>query len=430
MLLEPTPFDDVKPYGGGPRIKEVRALVSQSEGYGASDVHDTPATHWILGQTAADGSWDHETTHPPITNPMSRFPLYSGSRKSWGVANVPSVIVEVEDENGLVGIGLSTGGEAAAFIIERHLALFVEGQSAGDRSYIWDQMWRASIHYGRKGLALHAISAIDLALWDLFGKTVNEPVYNLMGGRTMQRVPVYATTSRPDLAKNLGFHGAKVPLPYGPAAGHAGMKSNVAFVEAWRRKVGPDFPLMLDCYMALDVEYTADLTHRMKPYDLMWIEEPLMPDDYAGHAKLGRKFESISGSAVFATGEHEYTHFGFQQLINAGVGQLQPDVMWMGGPSEFSKIVALASTQSVALVPHGCGVYGYYMAMAFEHIRLAEFMMMSERADTIEPNFGKMFKNEPLPDRGYIELPTTPGFGLELNRDEVNLIRPYSRRGV
>jgi L-rhamnonate dehydratase len=361
---------------------------------------------------------------------MSRFPKYSGSRKSWGVANVPSVIVEIEDENGLVGIGLSTGGEAAAFIIERHLFLFVEGQSASDRSHIWDQMWRATIHYGRKGLALHAMSAVDLALWDLYGKTVNEPVYNLMGGRTKQRVPVYATTSRPDLAKDLGFHGAKIPLPYGPAAGHAGMKSNVAFVENWRKKVGPDFPLMLDCYMALDVEYTADLAHRLKSYDLTWIEEPLMPDDYAGHAKLGRKFESMSGCAAFATGEHEYTQFGYQQLIDAGVGLLQPDVMWMGGPTEFSKIVALASAQSVAVVPHGCGVYGYYMAMAFDHIRLAEFMMMSERADKIEPNFGKMFKSEPLPDRGYIELPTTPGFGLELNRDEVNLIRPYDRRGV
>ena len=430
MLLEPKPFTDVRPYRGGPKIKEVRALVSRADGYGASDVHDTPETHWILGQTAADGSWDHEKTHPPIANPMSRFPRYSGSRKSWGVANVPSVIVEIEDENGLVGIGLSTGGEAAAFIIEKHLALFAEGQSACDRTHIWDQMFRASIHYGRKGLALHAISAIDLALWDLYGKTINEPVYNLMGGRTKERVPVYATTSRPDLAKDLGFHGAKIPLPYGPSAGHAGMKANVAFIEKWRRKVGPDFPLMLDCYMALDVEYTADLAHRLKPFDLTWIEEPLMPDDYAGHAALGQRFASMGGCAVFATGEHEYTQFGYQQLIGAGVQQVQPDVMWMGGPTEFSKVVALAAAQSVALVPHGCGVYGYYMAMAFDHIRLAEFMLMSERADRIEANFGAMFKSEPLPEQGYIELPTTPGFGLELNRDEVNLIRPYDRKGA
>ena len=427
MIHEPIPFDDVRPLRGRSKIKEVRALVPRADGFGASDLHDTPDTHWIQGQVAADQSWDHKNTHPPITNPMARFPKYSGSRKSWGVANVPSIVVEIENEAGLVGIGLSTGGEAAAFIIEKHLAMFVEGQCASDRSYIWDQMWRASIHYGRKGLALHAISAIDLALWDLYGKEVNEPVYNLMGGRTKERVPVYATSSRPDIAKALGFHGAKVPLPYGPSTGSAGMKGNVAFIEKWRREIGPDFPLMLDCYMALDAEYAAELAHRLTPFDLRWIEEPLMPDDYAGHAKLAAKLTSMSGSATLATGEHEYTQFGFQQLIDAGVGLLQPDVMWMGGPTEFSKVVALASAQSVALVPHGCGVYGYYMAMAFDHIRMAEFIMMSERADQIEPNFGTMFISEPLPERGYIELPTTPGFGLDLNRQKVNLIRPYDR---
>ncbi len=422
-----TSIEDVIPTPGLPKIKEVRAYVSRAEEYGASDVHDTSNTHWIMGHTDSNGEWDHETSHPPITNPMSRFPKYSGSRKSWGVANIPTVIVEVEDDNGLVGVGVSTGGEAAAFIIEKHLSMFVEGQSVRDRSYIWDQMWRASIHYSRKGLAIHAISAIDIALWDLYGKTVNEPVYNLMGGRTKQRIPVYATTSRPDLAQEMGFHGAKIPLPYGPPEGQSGMNRNVDFFRNWREKVGPDFPLMLDCYMALEVEYAAKLAQKLEPYHLMWMEEALMPDDYIGHSKLAKKMEGQGCSAYFATGEHEYTRYGFQQLITMGVNLLQPDVMWMGGPTEFSRVAALANAQSVAVVPHGCGVYGYYMAMAFDHINLAEFMMMSEKADKIEPNFGSMFKNEPLPVNGYIELPTTPGFGLELNREALNLIRPYDR---
>ena len=88
--------------------------------------------------------------------------------------------------------------------------------------------------------------------------------------------------------------------------------------------------------------------------------------------------------------------------------------------------IAQARAQAVAVVPHGCGVYGYYMAMAFDNINLAEFMMMSERADTIEPNFGTLFQNEPLPEGGYITLPDTPGFGLELNRDALHLVRPYT----
>lgn len=419
--------DNVRPLPGVPKIREVRAFISRADGYGASDVHDTTDEHWIMGQASRDGDWDHETTHPPIANPMSVFPRFSGSRRSWGVANVPTVIVEIEDDLGRVGIGVSTGGEAAAFLIERHLAMFVEGHTAHDRTHIWEQMWRASVHYGRKGIALHAISAIDIALWDLYGKTVNEPVYNLMGGRTKQRVPVYATTSRPDLAKDMGFHGAKVPLPFGPGAGAGAMSLNVDFFKKWREKVGPDFPLMLDCYMAMTVEFAAELASHLEPFGVTWMEEPLMPDDYVGHQKLAGKLAGKGSDVILATGEHEYSQFGFQQLICNGVALLQPDVMWMGGPTEFARVVALASAQSVDVVPHGCGVYGYYMAMAFAHIRLAEFMMMSERADRIEPNFGLMFVDEPLPVNGYIELPTTPGFGLELNYSALNLVRPYAR---
>jgi L-rhamnonate dehydratase len=425
MSLFLAPNEDVIPAPGQPKIKEVRALVARSSEYGASDLHDTPDTHWIMGLPDSDGGWDHETTHPPITNPMSRFPRYAGSRSSWGVAKVPSVIVEIEDEQGTVGVGASTGGEAAAFIIEQHLAMFVEGQNVRDRSVMWEQMRRASIHYSRKGLGMHAMSAVDIALWDLAGKTLNEPVFNLMGGRTKQRVPVYATTSRPDLAKKMGFHGAKIPLPYGPAAGAKGMRKNIEFIGDWRTHVGPDFPLMLDCYMALDLHYATELARELAPYNLKWIEEPLMPDEYVAHAKLARKLEGLDTTAYFATGEHEYTCHGFQQLIDAGVGLLQPDVMWMGGPTEFARVVAQASAQAVAVVPHGCGVYGYYMAMAFDHINLAEFLMMGEKADTIEPNFGAMFKSEPLPEAGYITLPDTPGFGLELNHAALNLIRPF-----
>ena len=428
MSLYLKPIEDVMPVSRQPRIKEVRAYVSRADAYGASDVHDTPDTHWIMGRAGDDGSWNYETTHPPITNPMSVYPKYSGSRASWGVAKVPSVIVEIEDENGLVGIGTSTGGEAAAFIIEHHLSMFIEGQNVADKSYMWEQMWRASIHYSRKGLAVHAISAVDIALWDLHGKTLNEPVYNLMGGRTKQRIPVYATTSRPDLAKDLGFPGAKFPLQYGPRDGEAGMRKNIDSVRYWREKVGPDFPLMLDCYMALDVQYTTELVRKLEPYNIKWFEEALMPDEYAAHGKLAENLAGLGCTAYFATGEHEYTRHGFQQLINAGVNLLQPDVMWMGGPTEFARVAALANAQGVQVVPHGCGVYGYYMAMPFGEITIAEFMMMSERADSIEPNFGSMFKNEPLPDSGYITLPDTPGFGLELNRDSLNLIRPYDRR--
>ena len=175
------------------------------------------------------------------------------------------------------------------------------------------------------------------------------------------------------------------------------------------------------------------LMHQMHPcialqaIGLKWIEEPLMPDDYQAHTDLARKMEGMGCTAYLATGEHEYTVSGYHQLIKAGVGLIQPDVMWMGGPTEFIKVVALAQANGTAVVPHGCGVYGYYMAMAFGHIPCCEFMMMSEQGDKIEPNFGSVFKNEPLPEDGYISLSDAPGFGLELNREHLNLVRPFDR---
>lgn len=154
-------------------------------------------------------------------------------------------------------------------------------------------MWRASIHYSRKGVGVHAISAVDIALWDLLGKVKGEPVYNLLGGKTKNRVPCYATTARPDLAQQMGFHGAKFPLPYGPEAGNEGMRKNIEFCAQWREKCGPDFPLMLDCYMALDVNYAAELARKLMPYDIKWIEEALMPDEYEAHAKLAEKMKGM-----------------------------------------------------------------------------------------------------------------------------------------
>lgn len=132
--------------------------------------------------------------------------------------------VELDDEAQTVGVGISIGGEAACFLIEHHLSRFVEGQSPSNVELIWDQMYRASLNYGRKGIAIQAISAVDLAIWDALGKMRGVPVYELLGGKTKERMPVYGTTARPDLAKEMGFWGAKFPLPYGPASGEWGMR--------------------------------------------------------------------------------------------------------------------------------------------------------------------------------------------------------------
>jgi hypothetical protein len=103
------------------------------------------------------------------------------------------------------------------------------------------------------GLPLAAISVVDLAIWDLIGKIRKEPIYKMIGGRTKKDIPLYLTGPKPEVAQKLGFWGGKVPLPHGPSDGHVGLKQNVEFLKAHREKVGPDFPIMVDCYMSLDV---------------------------------------------------------------------------------------------------------------------------------------------------------------------------------
>lgn len=168
---------DVTPSSTAVTIKQVRAYVigtkelEESSG-GGGDCHAQKNTHWIIG-------------HPnPIANPMSMYPRYKQHRTSWGINAIGTVVVEVELTNGMVGVGLSIGGEPACYIIEYHLSRFLEGQDPRNIELLYDQMWRSTINYGRKGLPIQAISAVDLALWDVLGKLRNEPVYQLLGGKT------------------------------------------------------------------------------------------------------------------------------------------------------------------------------------------------------------------------------------------------------
>ena len=387
------------------RISDVRAYVIDSGG--GADYHDQSQGHWIIDS--------------PIANPMSVYEEYKTLRTSWGINALGSVVVEVELDNGMTGVGISIGGEPACFIIERHLKRFLVDQSPYNVELIWDQMWRATLPYGRKGLAIQAISAVDLALWDVLGKLRDEPVYAMLGGKTKDKLPVYATTIRPDLAQTMGFHGAKLPLMYGPADGLDGLKKNVALMEKARESVGPDFRLMFDCYMGLTVPYAIELARALEPFNVYWLEECLPPDDYDGCAEL----KASVSSCLFTGGEHEYTRYGHRELIARKCFDiLQPDLTWVGGLTEARRIVAMASAYDIPVIPHGSGIYAYHLQYAFSNCPMAEFLMMSPAADQIVPIFGDIFVEEPLPQDGFLILPDKPGWGVELNRDGLSLSRP------
>ncbi len=386
-------------------ISHIRAYAVRG---GGVDYHDQTGPHWID---------DH------IATPMAKYPEYRQSRQSFGINVLGTLVVEVEASDGTVGFAVTTGGEPAAWIIENHLARFVEGARVTDLERIWDQMYLSTLYYGRKGIVLNAISGVDLALWDLLGKIREEPVYALLGGAVRDELVFYATGARPDVAQKLGFLGGKMPLQHGPAEGEAGLLANLEKLSEMRNRVGDDFWLMWDCWMSLDLDYATRLAHRSGEFGLRWIEEALPPDDYWGYAELRKR---VPPEMLVTTGEHEATRHGFRLLLEMGCADiLQPDVGWCGGITELARISALADAHGKLVIPHGSSVYSYHFVVTRHNSPFAEFLMMSPGADEVVPMFTPLLLDEPVPVAGRMKVPDRPGFGVRLNPD-ADLNRPFT----
>jgi L-rhamnonate dehydratase len=387
-----------------PKIRHIRAYTVRG---GGADYHDQDGDHWID---------DH------IATPMSKYPEYRQSRRSFGIDLLGTLVVEVEANDGTVGFAVTTGGEIGAYIVEKHFARFVEGRAVSQIELIWDQLYNSSLYYGRKGIVVNAISGVDLALWDLLGKIRGEPVFHLLGGPVRDELQFYATGVRPDLAQKMGFIGGKMPLHHAPAEGEAGLRYNLEELSTMRERVGPDFWLMFDCWMSLDLDYATRFAHAAGDHGLKWIEEALPPDDYWGYAELRR---SVPRSMWVTTGEHEATRWGFKLLLEMGCcDMIQPDVGWCGGLTELIKISSLADEHKALVIPHGSSVYSYHFVVTQHNSPFAEFLMMAPEADRIVPMFSPLLLDEPVPVNGRMKVPDRPGFGVQLNPDCV-LRRPY-----
>ncbi|KAJ5872544.1 Mandelate racemase/muconate lactonizing enzyme C-terminal [Penicillium soppii] len=384
-----------------PRIKTVSTFIIDGVGSGG-DYHNVKGGHWLVDSN--------------ISTPMTKWAQFRGSRTSWGINVLGSFCVEIEATDGTKGFATGFGGPPACWLTEQHFNRFLIGADPRDTNDLFEKMYRASMFYGRKGLPVAVISVIDLALWDLLGKIRNEPVYKMIGGATRSRLDFYCTGPQPGSAKAAGFIGAKVALPHGPDEGTEGLLKNVEYLRQQREKVGPDFPLRVDCYMSLTVSYTIDLVKRCeaKNLDIDWWEECLSPDDFDGHALLKRAHPTVK----FTTGEHEYSRYGFRKLIEGrNLDILQPDVMWVGGMTELLKVSAMAAAYDLPVVPHASGPYSYHYVVSQTNCPFQEYLANSADGHTVEPVFGNLFLNEPIPTKGYLDVSILdkPGFGLELN---------------
>jgi L-rhamnonate dehydratase len=360
----------------------------------------------------APGSWS--VSGSVVANPMSIYPRYKAERRSFMADDLGPEAVEISTDKGIKGIGL--GGPGCSFVIERHLTKLLMEVDPFNVEELWDVMWRSTLYYGRKGLVINAISAVDLALWDIIGKALEMPVYQLLGGETKPRIPAYCTGNDTEQHLKFGYKRLKLAVPYGPADGREGLKKNAELVKQTRDALGPDGDIMLDCWMALTEEYTIDFAEAAAPYRVYWMEECLQPDDYDGFKRIHQRIRSTH----LATGEHEYTRWGFRLLLEYNAVDIwQPDITWCGGLTELRRIGALASAYNIPVIPHGGWANGAaHFILATTNSPWCEMFLPPPGGP---PEVYQRFEEDNKITRGpegiYMRPPDRPGFGWTFTAD-------------
>ena len=331
------------------------------------------------------------------------------------------LICEVETDEGIVGIGnAALVPQLVKNTIDTYLKPLVVGEDPFDYSYIWEKMYRKTLNWGRRGLGMVAISAIDIAIWDVLGKITNKPVFKLLGGRTKEKIPVYASKlyaqplkqlqEEAEQYKNQGFKMFKSRVGWGPQDGPEGMKKNLQLLEAIREVIGEDTDLMVDCYMGWNLDYTKRMLPKMAKYNLRWLEEPVHADDMHGYAELNNmNIIPISG------GEHEFNLFGFKQLLELNaVSYIQYDNNRVGGFTIAQKINALAEAYQIPVVPHAGQMHNYHLTMSNFNCPISEFFPVHD-VEVGNELFYYIFEGDPSPKNGFINLDdNVPGLGLKL----------------
>jgi len=362
----------------------------------------------------------HESKAPPrrrswsveaeVANPMSRYAKVKAHRSLW-LPRWASAWVKVTAEDGSWGLGTLAYAPTTAPVVQ-HLASQLVGEDCLATDRAADMMFRMTKPYGTTGLASYAISGIDLALWDLKGKLLEQPVYRLLGGPQRERIFCYATGNDVDWYKELGFRGFKLACPYGPADGWEGMQRNEAFVAEAREIIGDEAELMLDCWMAFDVEYTVRLAEVLRPYRLNWMEECLIPEDFDAHIALRQRLPW----QTLATGEHWYSHVPFQWAIaHQVVDILQPDINWCGGMTTVNRIAAAADAGGISVILHGGAVtpFGQHFTFATPSAPWGEYFVASPPGVPLEE--AARLPGQPVAQDGWLVPSDAPGFGMEID---------------
>jgi L-rhamnonate dehydratase len=336
------------------------------------------------------------------------------------------LIVEIFTDAGLIGIGnAALSPRLTKQTIDLYLKPVLIGADPFDVEYLWQLMYRKTMAFGRKGIGMTAISAVDIAIWDVIGKATGQPVFRLLGGRTKAKIPVYASRlySQPldQLAaeaksyKEQGYRAMKLRFGWGPVDGAGGMQRNLDLVRTVRETVGDEVDVMCDAYMGWTLDYARRMLPLLERFNLRWLEEPVIPDDIHGYAAL-----KAMGVLPIAGGEHEFTLYGFRELIEAkAVDYIQFDTNRVGGITQARKISALAEAHSIPVVPHAGQMHNFHVVMACLNSPIAEYFPIVD-VEIGNELFWYIFDGEPKAENGTIDLrDDVPGLGITIKEEEL-----------
>ncbi len=345
------------------------------------------------------------------SRPIARFSNYTrvdGNQPG----TIGKVWVQITADDGTYGLGSCALGPMAAPLIDYFIAPMIEGRDPFAIELLNDLIWRSHETF-QGGIATAAQSGVDLALWDLKGKLLERPVYELIGGPSHKSVDLYATGDDLEWMRELGFKRFKISNPFFYEQGSEGLAQLEEHVAHARDVVGNDAELMINPVMSFNADMALRVAERLRPYKLRWLEEPLPPWDLEGHKELKR---SMTWTAL-ATGEHHYGRKSFQQLIAArAVDIVQPDIEWTGGFSETLKIYTYAEAAGIETITHmgGNTAWGQHFAYAMPESSQAEWFMDT---DVGQPVADKLMPGVPAMKDGRVTPSDAPGFGLEIPED-------------
>lgn len=344
-----------------------------------------------------------------------------------GDGSQDTVVILVHTDAGITGIGEVDSSPyvvreiintPASHMVCRGLKEIIMGMDPFDTEVIWDKMYWESYYYGRRSVAIHAMSGIEMALWDIKGKALNMPVYKLLGGAYRTEIPAYCSVLMPDSEDEIkrlvnthmakGFKGIK----FGWGALGQSREKDIALVSACRRALGHSPKLMIDIGMVWgDAKTAIQMCNALKEYDVDWVEEPLSPDNIAGYKRL---CEAVD--VKISAGEEVGTIYEFMELLgNRCVDILQPDLSRCGGIGVARKVADMASLDNIPVIPHAFKT-GILMSASLQFIASVKNSYLLEYCAQETVLSKTLIRHHfSIDSNGMVHIPDAPGLGVEID---------------